>query len=155
LDDQHKRSFVEGYEDAMKTLDAISHVPSRITSRKVLKSQEQVLRTHATKREVTVQTDQRVIVQPISRAAARAVAVHKANGANSQGGTLLPGPQQRILNSLATWKEMGDQAPVNAQVAWLAGYSPTSTSYTNPRSALSAAGFIGYPSGDRVKLMDE
>jgi uncharacterized protein len=57
----------------------------------------------------------------------------------------LPGPQQRILNSLATWAQMGEHQPNNAQVAWLAGYSPSSTSYTNPRSALKTAGLIDYP----------
>ncbi|WP_398470463.1 hypothetical protein [Tardiphaga sp.] len=64
----------------------------------------------------------------------------------------LPGPQQRILNSLATWLEMGEGAPSNAQVAWLANYSPSSTSYTNPRSALKTGGLIEYPSGDRLSL---
>jgi hypothetical protein len=49
------------------------------------------------------------------------------------GGGNLPGPQQRILNSLATWPQMGEHQLNNAQVAWLAGYSPSSTSYTNPR----------------------
>ena len=33
----------------------------------------------------------------------------------------LSGPQQRILNSLATWKQIGEAPPSNAQVAWLAG----------------------------------
>jgi len=35
----------------------------------------------------------------------------------------LSGPQQRILNSLATWKQIGEAPPSNAQVAWLAGNS--------------------------------
>jgi len=48
----------------------------------------------------------------------------------------LSGPQQRILNSLATWKQIGEAPPSNAQVAWLAGNSPSSSSYANPRSAL-------------------
>lgn len=64
----------------------------------------------------------------------------------------LPGPQQRILNSLATWKRMGHDEPSNAQVAWLARYSPKSTGYTNPRSALKTAGLIEYPSSGSVAL---
>lgn len=68
------------------------------------------------------------------------------------GDTGLPGPQQRIVNSLATWADMGHATPSNAQVAWLAGYSPSSTSYTNPRSALKSADLVDYPSPDRVAL---
>jgi hypothetical protein len=32
----------------------------------------------------------------------------------------LSGPQQRVLNSLATWKQIREAPPSNAQVAWLA-----------------------------------
>jgi uncharacterized small protein (DUF1192 family) len=67
----------------------------------------------------------------------------------------LAGPQQRILNSLATWARMGERQPNNAQVAWLAGYSPSSTSYTNPRSALKTAGLIEYPSPDRLSITSD
>src|SRR6266436_6501667 len=44
------------------------------------------------------------------------------------------------------WKQIGEQSPSNAQVAWLAGYSPSSSSYANPRSALKPSGLIEYPS---------
>ncbi|SEB95288.1 ATP-binding protein [Bradyrhizobium erythrophlei] len=64
----------------------------------------------------------------------------------------LPGPQQRVLNSLATWAKMGHDAPANAQVAWLAGYSPTSSSYANPRSGLKTAGLIDYPRPDCLTI---
>lgn len=64
----------------------------------------------------------------------------------------LPGPQQRILNSLATWAKMGHDSPGNAQVAWLAGYSPSSSSYANPRSALKTAGLIEYPRPDCLAI---
>ena len=66
----------------------------------------------------------------------------------------LSGPQQRILNSLATWKQIGEAPPSNAQVAWLAGNSPSSSSYANPRSALKTAGLIEYPSPDHVAITD-
>ena len=64
----------------------------------------------------------------------------------------LPGPQQRIVNSLATWSNIGHARPTKAQVAWLARYSPTSSAYTNPRGALNAAGLIEYPVPDCVSL---
>src|SRR5215831_484829 len=60
------------------------------------------------------------------------------------GDATLAGPRQRILDSLASWRAMGHHEASNAQVAWLAGYSPSSTSYTNPRSALHTAGLIEY-----------
>lgn len=70
------------------------------------------------------------------------------------GGEAVPGNQQRVLNSLATWASMGQPQPSNAQVAWLAGYSPNSTSYTNPRGAARQAALLEYPSPDRVALTD-
>ncbi len=65
------------------------------------------------------------------------------------------GPGQRILDALATWKQMGHERPSNAQVAWLARYSPVSTSYTNPRGALKSEGLIDYPEAGRVALTRE
>lgn len=75
------------------------------------------------------------------------------SSATGDGG--LKGPEQRILNSLASWRALGHETPMNAQVAWLARYSPSSTSYTNPRSALKTKGLIAYPSGDCVALTDD
>jgi hypothetical protein len=79
-----------------------------------------------------------VAAERIQRARASAAAARQPSPApNGSGGDVtLSGPQQRILNSLATWIQIGEQAPTNAQVAWLAGYSPSSSSYANPRSAL-------------------
>jgi hypothetical protein len=70
----------------------------------------------------------------------------------ARGDGNLSGPQQRILNSLATWAQLGEHQPNNAQVAWLAGYSPSSTSYTNPRSTLKSAGLIDYPAKDQIAI---
>lgn len=64
----------------------------------------------------------------------------------------LKGPERRIIDSLATWRVLGNDRPTNAQVAWLARYSPSSTSYTNPRSALHSAGLIHYPENGFVAL---
>lgn len=62
------------------------------------------------------------------------------------------GPGQRILDALAWWSAFGISQPTNEQVAFIAGYSPTSTGYTNPRSALRTAGLIEYPSVGVVAL---
>ncbi len=67
----------------------------------------------------------------------------------------LPSPERRILNSLASWRAMGHEKPSNAQVAWLAGYSPTSTGYTNPRGSLKSKGLVLYPVSDHVEMTAE
>ncbi|WP_157791307.1 hypothetical protein, partial [Bradyrhizobium japonicum] len=81
-----------------------------------------------------------------------AVPTGRAPTPAASGDGSLPGPQQRILNSLATWRRLGHVKPSNAQIAWLAGYSPSSTSYTNPRSALKTGGLIDYPMADHLAL---
>ncbi|MBR1005160.1 hypothetical protein, partial [Bradyrhizobium liaoningense] len=81
-----------------------------------------------------------------------AVPTGRAPTPAASGDGSLPGPQQRILNSLATWLKLGQGRPSNAQVAWLAGYSPSSSSYANPRSALRTSGLIEYPSPDLLSI---
>lgn len=66
-----------------------------------------------------------------------------------------PSPQQRILNALSWWVATGAGAPfTKVQVAFVAGYSPRSTSFTNPLGALHAAGKITYPSPGLISLTD-
>ena len=65
------------------------------------------------------------------------------------------GPQRAILNSLATWKRWGHSQPSNAQIAFLANYSATSTSYTKARGALKSLGMIEYPAADCANLTPE
>jgi uncharacterized protein len=66
----------------------------------------------------------------------------------------LPGPEQRIINALATWAAWGQHQPSNSQVAWLAGYSPSSSSYANLRGALKSKGLLEYPAPDMLALTD-
>ena len=73
----------------------------------------------------------------------------------ARGDGSVTGPEQKILNSLATWRAMGHGSPSNAQVAWLAGYSPSSSAYTNPRGALKAKGMLTYPAPDYVAATDQ
>ena len=65
------------------------------------------------------------------------------------------GPERAVLNSLATWKRWGYEQPTNAQVAFIAGYSATSTSYTKARGSLKSAGMVSYPEDGRVSLTRE
>jgi uncharacterized protein len=71
---------------------------------------------------------------------------------DTDGLDLLPGPQRRILSSLAFWKSLGHNTPTRQQVALIAGYSPTSSSYKNPLSNLNANNHIGYPSPGSIEL---
>lgn len=64
------------------------------------------------------------------------------------------GPGQRILNSLAWWEVLGHDSPLNEQIAFIAGYSHTSTGYTNPRGALKTSGLVEYPQPGRVALTE-
>lgn len=51
-------------------------------------------------------------------------------------------------------KAFGFQRPSNEQVAFIAGYSPNSTGYTNPRGGLKSAGLVDYPAPGMVGLTD-
>jgi hypothetical protein len=65
--------------------------------------------------------------------------------------SLVPEPEARILRSVA------DHYPrqiSNDQAAAGASYSASSTSYTNPRSALRTKDLITYPAKDQVRAAD-
>jgi hypothetical protein len=47
---------------------------------------------------------------------------------------------------------LGHERPLNEQVAFIAGYSHTSSGYTNPRGALKSSGLVEYPDPGRVCL---
>jgi uncharacterized protein len=70
----------------------------------------------------------------------------------ARGDGNISGPEQRIINWLVTWASWGQHQPSNSQVAWLAGYSPSSSSYANPRGALRLKGLLEYPSPDVLQL---
>jgi hypothetical protein len=107
--------------------------------------------------DVTVQVDvqhNKPFTTAVRTAPARTTIPPKPRAESSSDGALST-PEQRILNALATWRAMGHEQPNNAQVAWLANYSPTSTSYTNPRGALKTKGLVLYPDRDCVALTED
>ncbi|MEY9414564.1 hypothetical protein ABIF69_001006 [Bradyrhizobium japonicum] len=63
----------------------------------------------------------------------------------------LPGPEARILYSIA---QHYPRAVPNATAAEGAQYSASSTSYTNPRSALRTKDLIDYPEKDHVRAAE-
>jgi hypothetical protein len=60
--------------------------------------------------------------------------------AQAEGG--IPGPHQKILNSLAWWESVGVAAPTAAQVAFVAGYSPGTGTMNTYFGAMVSAGLI-------------
>lgn len=67
----------------------------------------------------------------------------------------IPGPEQRLLDSLATWREMGHEAPTAAMAAWLARYTPSGSSFEKARGALNSKGLIAIPSPGHLALTPE
>ncbi len=73
---------------------------------------------------------------------------------NGNGGEQLPGPQQRVLNAIAEANAIGVTQPTSELVAFLARYSPSSSSFTNTKGALRSAGLVEYPAGNLVQLTE-
>lgn len=68
--------------------------------------------------------------------------------------TRLSGPQQRILDALATFEALGIADPARGNVAVFADQSPTSSAYTNNLGRLRTLGLLDYPAASRVSLTD-
>src|SRR5258708_26009767 len=92
----------------------------------------------------------RTVPSPTRRPDASPAARTPSPAARGDGN--LSGPEQRIINSLATWAAWGQHQPSNSQVALLARYSPSSSAYANPRGALRLKGLLEYPSPDVLHL---
>lgn len=65
----------------------------------------------------------------------------------------IPGPEKKVLNAIA-WMSAatGTEWVTQTAAAFMAGYSPGSSSFRNPRSALAAKGLIEYHADSRIKL---
>jgi hypothetical protein len=66
----------------------------------------------------------------------------------------ITGPQQRVIDAIAWMEAIGIYKPKRSIVAFLAGYTEKSTSFTNPLGALRSAGLISYPNSDSVDLTE-
>lgn len=71
----------------------------------------------------------------------------------SESGSL-SSPQQRIINAIAWSESVGLSKPKRTIVAFLAGYTLKSTSFTNPMGALRSAALITYPNSETVDLTE-
>lgn len=72
----------------------------------------------------------------------------------SEGNGALSRSQHRILDALAWWAAFGIEQPRREQVAFIAGYSPTSGGLFNLLGGLRSAGMIDYPQGGSVALTE-
>ncbi|QDT54619.1 AAA-like domain protein [Caulifigura coniformis] len=73
----------------------------------------------------------------------------------STGDDGLTGPEQRILDALAWLESIGVKQPANSTVAFIADYSPTTSSYKNAKGALRTKGLIEYLPGGCLSLTDD
>jgi hypothetical protein len=64
----------------------------------------------------------------------------------------LTGPEQRILDAIAWFEAIGVADPEQPAVAFLAGYSFKSSSYTVPRSILARKQTVEYMANGRIQL---
>jgi uncharacterized protein len=64
----------------------------------------------------------------------------------------LTGPEQRILDAIAWFEAIGVTDPEQPAVAFLAGYSFKSSSYTVPRSILARKQTVEYMANGRIQL---
>jgi len=70
------------------------------------------------------------------------------------GDTSLEPRALKVLASISWWESVGVNAPDNTGVAFVAGYSPTSSGYEKVRGALRVAGLINYPTPGTIELTD-
>lgn len=132
------KGFQEALEQAAKKMGTIP-LPAAVPG--VVHRQEPFVASQpAVARALVRDTAQR-----IERAAVRSAAADEG----------LTGPEQRILDALAWWRAIGTGEPARVQVATIARYSATSTSFTNPLSALRTKGLLDYPTSATVALTPE
>lgn len=67
----------------------------------------------------------------------------------------ISGPEQKILDSIAWFKAIGIDAPENTPVAFMAGYSPSTSSYKNARGALNSKQLTFMPASGCISLTPE
>lgn len=64
----------------------------------------------------------------------------------------LDGPQQKVLNAIAWMNSIGVATPDKGAVAFVAGYSPSSSGFQNACGALRSKGLVSYPAGGAIEL---
>lgn len=70
------------------------------------------------------------------------------------GDSTITNPMRTVLKSLAWWSAMGHQAPTRAQVAAIAGWTPSGSNLRNRLAELTSAGLIVYPQSGTIALTE-
>lgn len=137
LDAQHQASFYQGYTRAANAIaNAITAWgrldTSTIPERKPLPAVTAALKART----------------PAAPSVAPKPAPRPQPGATAG----LRAPQRRVLASIGFWASVGMDQPTRAQVAGVAGYSPSSGGFNNLLGQLNSAGLITIPASGRVGL---
>jgi hypothetical protein len=142
LDAQHQASFRAGFE-FLAARRAVFE-PALVPARKPIPGQKM--------RAVNVGSS-RHIPAP---APAGAIPPRPANPRQASAGSAdgLPQPQRRVLASIGFWASVGTDEPSRAQVAGVAGYSPSSGGFNNLLGQLNTAGLITIPKPGHVALAE-
>lgn len=75
--------------------------------------------------------------------------------ANGHDGGAITGPEQKVLDELASLEALGITTPPKGQVSVLCGYAnPRSGGFSGPLGRLAAAGLITYPRSGEMALTD-
>jgi hypothetical protein len=91
--------------------------------------------------------------RPIATPAAKVA--RPASEPTGDGERRLEPRHAKILTAIAWWQALGVDAPDVGGVAFVAGYSPTSSSFEKARGALRVGGYIHYPAPGKVSLTTE
>jgi hypothetical protein len=100
--------------------------------------------------KVGVTHNQPFTVKATSAAPATRPAAQSSDGAHAQ----LTPAKQRILDAIAWFETIGENAPDKAMVAFAADASSTSSTYQNNTGALRTAGLLDYPGSGTVALTE-
>lgn len=94
----------------------------------------------------------KIVVQPMAQ---KQEPLHEIRTVSPIGDTHLSGAEQRILDAIAWMSTMTSKEEVTqTAAAFIAKYTPGSSSFRNPRSALAAKGLIDYASNGDIWLTE-
>jgi DNA-binding winged helix-turn-helix (wHTH) protein len=114
---------------------------------KVLGQLQKLLAQENVEVKVNVQHNEPFTVEP-SVSSTDATEIPAEDPAGRAG---LPKAERAILDALVWLESIGVTEPADGAVAFVAGYSPTSTGYTNPRGQLRQKGLLEYLPNDDAR----
>jgi len=160
---ERERMLVEQINELQKTAGIYDKVMSTIYSQaatmqdaasKIKESIDELRNRPASVSPLTTQTvsQKKTVIRELGFAAPvpkekRIFSDAIANGAETD----LSGPEQRVINAIGWFAAIGISDPEQPAVAFMANYTVNSSSYKNPRGALSTKGFITLSNG-RISL---